>query len=146
MAEQSDAAQLAVELRTVVFRLIKKLRSQSSAHSKISLTERSVLKLLDQHPQLLPTELAAREKVTTQAMSQILRHLTELGYITRQALEADKRKVGISLSAEGRAYLQEVRHEVDEWLVKALQETCSTEELAKVHQVLPALTKLVDAE
>jgi len=146
MSEQPDAAQLGVELRTVVFRLIKKLRSQSSMHGKLSLTERSVLKLLDQHPQLLPTELAAREKVTTQSISQILRHLTELGYITRQALETDKRKVGIALSAEGQAYLQDVRHEVDEWLVKTLQEACSAEELARVQQVLPVLTKLVDAD
>ncbi|OUJ75286.1 MarR family winged helix-turn-helix transcriptional regulator [Hymenobacter crusticola] len=144
MGEQSDAVQLAAELRTVIFRLIKKLRGQSPTHAKISLTERAVLKLLDQHQQLQPTELAAREKVTTQAMSQVLRHLTELGYITRQPLETDKRKVGIALSQEGRVLLENVRLEVDEWLHVALKESCSIEELASVRQVLPVLTKLVD--
>jgi len=144
MAEQTDAAQLAAELRMVVFRLIKKIRSQSPIHGTLSLTERAVLKLLDQHPQLLPTELAAKEKVTTQAMSQILKHLTELGYITRQPSETDKRKVGVALSSEGRALLQNVRLEVDEWLLKALQEACSAEEVASLRQVVPVLTKLVD--
>jgi len=144
MAEQTDAAQLAAELCMVVFRLIKKIRSQSPIHGTLSLTERAVLKLLDQHPQLLPTELAAKEKVTTQAMSQILKHLTELGYITRQPSETDKRKVGVALSSEGRALLQNVRLEVDEWLLKALQEACSAEEVASLRQVVPVLTKLVD--
>jgi DNA-binding MarR family transcriptional regulator len=144
MSDQSEAAQLAAELRTVIFRLIKKLRSQSPTHGKISLTERAVLKLLDQHQQLLPTELAAMEKVTAQAMSQVLKHLAELGYITRQPSEIDKRKVGVALTEQGRAFLQNVRLEVDEWLHVALQEACSPEELASLHQAMPILTKLVD--
>ncbi|WP_324675832.1 MarR family winged helix-turn-helix transcriptional regulator [Hymenobacter sp. GOD-10R] len=144
MSDQSEAAYLAVELRTVLFRLIKKLRSQSPTHGKMSLTERSVLKLLDQHQQLLPTELAAMEKVTTQAMSQILKHLAELGYITRQPSGIDKRKVGVALSEQGRALLQDVRLEVDEWLHVALQEACSPQERASLHQAMPILTKLVD--
>ena len=129
-----------------MIRLIKKLRSQSPTRASLSLTEGSVLKLLDQHEQLLPSELAAMEKVTTQSMSQILKHLTEVGYITRQSLETDKRKVSITLSAAGKAVLQNVQLEVDEWLHKALQETCSAEELASVRQALPVLTKLVDFE
>jgi DNA-binding MarR family transcriptional regulator len=144
MDGQSEAAHLAAELRTVIFRLIKKLRSQSPTHGKISLTERSVLKLLDQHQQLLPTELAAMEKVTTQAMSQVLKHLAELGYITRQPSEIDRRKVGVALSEQGRAFLQNVRLEVDEWLHVALQEACSPAELASLHRAMPILTKLVD--
>lgn len=144
MSLQPDTVHLASELRTVVARLVKKLRSHSSMHSSLSLTERAVIKLLARHEQLLPSELAAQEKVTTQSMSQILGHLSELGYIMRNPSATDKRKVFISLSAAGQAFVVTVHQETDEWLHQALQKTCSAEELASLHQALPALAKLVD--
>ncbi len=84
MSNQNNSVQLASDLRTVITRLIKKLRSKSATSGKLSLTERSTISLLDQHKELLPSELAAMEKITTQSMSQILNHLLELGYITRK--------------------------------------------------------------
>ncbi|GAB2864126.1 MarR family winged helix-turn-helix transcriptional regulator [Hymenobacter ruber] len=146
MPDQSDTLHLAAELRTVVSRLVKKLRSHSQTHSSLSLTERSVVKLLAQNGQMLPSELAAQEKVTTQSMSQILSHLAELGYITRQPSATDKRKVLIGLSAAGEALIPAVQQETNEWLHQALQKTCSAQELASLRQALPALTKLVDFE
>ncbi|MGI4866387.1 MAG: MarR family winged helix-turn-helix transcriptional regulator [Janthinobacterium lividum] len=134
---------LATDLRTVVTRLVKKLRAHSPSREQLSLTERSVVRLLDQHPHLLPSDLAAREKVTAQAMSQILRHLAERGYVTRQPAPDDRRKVLIALSATGRQLLQTVRQERDEWLQAALS-TCSATELASLQQALPVLTKLVE--
>ena len=144
MAVQSDTLALATDLRTAVTRLVKKLRAHSPSREKLSLTERSVVRLLDQHPHLLPSELAAMEKVTTQAMSQILSHLSARGYITRQPAATDRRKVLIAISDAGRALLQTARQERDEWLHQALQESCSAEELANLQQALPILTKLLD--
>jgi len=143
MSSLSDIQPLAAELRTVLTRLIKKLRNHSPTRDKLSLTERSVIKQLDQQPRL-PSELAALEKVTTQSMSQIVSHLHELGYITRQPSAIDKRKVFITLSAQGQGVLLALRKEADEWLQNALQATCSDAELAALHQALPALAKLVD--
>src|SRR6201995_31117 len=119
MTPQKDL-QLASELRTTLTRLIKKLRKKSETGEGLSLTERSTMALLDQHKELLPNELAAMEKITTQSMSQILAHLLELGYITRRTSPDDKRKAIISLSANGSAVLYQVRNERDEWLSKAL--------------------------
>ena len=142
----TNPAQLSTELRTVVTRLMKKLRSHSPTRERLSLTERAVIRQLDEHRQLLPSELAAREKVTAQSMSQILRHLGELGYITRQPQAADKRKVLVSLSAAGLELLHTVRHERDEWLQQTLRDTCSEQELAQLHGVLPLLARLVEAD
>ena len=138
--------ELTIELRTVITRLIKKLRSQSPTHTKLSLTERSVIKLLDKQKEMLPNEIAKMEKVTTQSMSQILNHLLALGYIIRKPSETDKRKVMISLSEAGQAILHAVRNEVDEWLSKAIQETCSTEDKAILRQALVPLSKLVEVD
>ncbi len=145
MPPPPDSQQIAAEIRTIVTRLMKKLRSHSPTRDKLSLTERSVIKQLDQQP-MLPSELAAQEKVTTQSMSQILSHLSELGYITRQPSATDKRKVLITLSAAGQAVLLAVRQEADEWLQNALQATCSPQELALLGQALPILTRLVDID
>ncbi len=143
VAEQKDT-QLAADLRMVITRLIKKLRAKSSTSDKLSLTERSTIALLDHHKQLLPNELAAMEKITTQSMSQILNHLLELGYINRKTSETDKRKAIISLSESGQNVLYKVRNEREEWLNKALKETCTAKELAVLQQAIAPLTKLVD--
>jgi DNA-binding MarR family transcriptional regulator len=141
-----DDSQLAPDLRTVISRLIKKLRSHSSGRSPLSMTERSVIKSLHEQPDLLPGELAKREKVTSQSMSQILQHLDALGYIVRQPLESDRRKVGISLSESGRQFLETTRHERDEWLSDAIRKTCSPDEQALLRRALEPLTRLLDVE
>jgi len=143
MTEQKDFL-LASELRTVVTRLIKKLRKQSSTADKLSLTERSIIALLDKHVELLPNELAAMEKITTQSMSQILSKLQQMDLIKRRISETDKRKAIITLSDMGRTLLNQIRNERNEWLNKALEATCTTEEKELLKQAIGPLTKLVD--
>lgn len=144
MTNEQDNQQLASDLRTVITRLIKKLRTKSATGAKLSLTERSTLALLDVHKELLPSELAAMEKITTQSMSQILNHLFELGYIHRRISKTDKRKSIISLSKTGQTILYKVRTERDEWLNKALKETCTLKEQDLLRRSIATLTKLVD--
>ena len=144
MANIQQNTQLASDMRTVLTRLIKKLRTKSSLSGHLSLTERSTIALLDAHKELLASELAAMEKVTTQSMSQILAHLLELGYIHRKPSPTDGRKFIISLSKTGTKVLHDVRNARDEWLNNALQQTCTAEEQATLQRALGVLTKLVD--
>lgn len=143
MNDQSTR-QLASSLRNAITRLTKKLRTRSATGEKLSLTERSTIALLDQHQQLMPTELAAMEHITTQSMSQVLSNLQELGLIIRTASETDKRKVLISLSPLGTETLHRVRNEREEWLNKALNELCTPEERELLQKALVPLGKLVD--
>ena len=143
MKEKTDI-QLASELRTVVTRLIKKLRKKSATGMMLSLTERSTMSLLDQHGELLPNELASMEKITNQSMSQILNHLSELGYINRRISKEDKRKSIISLSAKGAAVLKQVRSERDSWLFEAINQTCSAEEIKILKKAIEPLKRLVE--
>ncbi len=143
MAIQSDI-QLASEIRTVVTRLIKKLRKKSTTGLSLSLTERSTMSLLDQYGELLPNELATMEKITGQSMSQILGHLAELGYINRRISEEDKRKSLISLSEVGQAVLKQVRSERDSWLFQAISKTCSANDLQILKKAILPLQRLVE--
>ncbi len=136
--------QLASDLRTVLGRLVKKLRKESPTGLQLSLTERSTMSLLYKHKALLPSELAAMEMITNQSMSQVLNHLSERGYIIRVPSETDKRKVNISLSKEGETTLLQFRQERNEWLANAIAEVCTPEEQMLLKQVIAPLTKLVE--
>lgn len=144
MVSELDDKQLATELRVTLTRLVKKLRSQSSTRNLVSLTERSVMKLLDEYQQLLPSEIAKMEKVTTQSMSQILNHLAELGYVVRMPSETDGRKVMVSLTETGKGVLEASRNELSEWLDRAIRESCSAEDKEILRKALDPLTKLVN--
>ncbi len=146
MANDPTTHQLASDLRLVITRLIKKLRIKSETGAMLSLTERSTLALLDQHKQLLPSELASMEKITTQSMSQILNKLMEAGYITRKISADDKRKSIISLTKAGENTLYKVRNEREEWLNKALDEICTEKEKSMLRNAIEPLRKLVDYE
>jgi DNA-binding MarR family transcriptional regulator len=141
--EQSNL-QLASELRTAVTLLFKKLRKKAASGQTLSLTERSTMGLLFTYKQLLPNQLAAMEKITTQSMSQVLNKLMELGYITRTASEVDKRKVIIALSPQGEEMITRMRSERDEWLNKAIRETCTPEEQETLSKLIKPLIKLID--
>jgi len=145
MAKQTDI-QLASELRTVVSRMVKKLRKKSETGMALSLTERSTMGLLDQHGELLPNELASMEKITNQSMSQILNHLSELGYINRRTSKEDKRKSIITLSPKGAAVLRQVRSERDNWLYQAINQTCTADEIGILKKAIQPLTRVLNFE
>ena len=137
--------QFASDLRTVVTRLVKKLRKKSITGQQLSLTERSTLSsLLACENGMLPSELASAEKITNQSMSQILSGFLDKGFIMRTSSETDKRKVIISITEKGKAIIMQVLSERDEWLNEALRETCTEEERDLIKKALGPLTKLVD--
>ncbi len=146
MSIQETDLQLASDFRTIISRMIKKLRSKSSVTQKLSLTERSVIKLLIEYKELVPSELAAMEKITSQSMSQIVNHLFEEGYIIRKESKTDKRKVLISLTKAGQNLYYKTIHERDEWLRKAMQETLSARELEMLRKMIEPLSRLVEFE
>jgi DNA-binding MarR family transcriptional regulator len=143
MAQNPDL-ELASELRALLARLIRKMRKESVTGQHLSLTERSTLSALYQQKQMLPSELASSEKITNQSMSQILNHLMELGYITRTASDTDKRKVLISLTKLGEKTLLQVRAERNEWLAKAISDSCNEEEINLLKKVIGPLSRIVD--
>lgn len=136
--------EVAGALRTVLHRLVKILRRETKDEAQLSLTERSTLGLLYQHGELLPSDIARMEKVTTQSMSQIINNLFEVGFIHKHPSAEDRRKVLLSLTPAGRESVEERRHNKEEWLAKALYEKVSPEERELVMKTLTVLEKLMD--
>ena len=138
--------QLASDLRTVMVRLVKKLRKKSETGTALSLTERSTMSLLDQHGELLPNQLAGMEQITNQSMSQILKHLDELGYIKRKISKEDRRNSIITLSPKGTSLLRQVQSERDTWFSNAINETCTAHEIGVLRKAIQPLTRLLNLE
>ncbi len=140
----AEDLEMATVLRVTFHRMIKQLRRETRNDARLSQTERSTLGLLDLHGELLPSDIARMEKVTTQSVSQVVNHLTELKYIGKRASEEDRRKVLISLTEEGKVYLEQMRQDKQEWLAKSLYEKMSPEEKQLLMEAVKLMTKLMD--
>lgn len=139
-----DDIKIAAELRTVISRLMKVLRRETSNKEGLSLTERSTLFLIYQSTIILPSELAAIEKVTTQSMSQIINKLLQLDYINKTVSGQDKRKTLITLTSAGKEIVERIKKEREEWLAKTINVKISSEEKELLAKSIDVLKKLVE--
>jgi len=114
---------LATDLREVVGRMIRRLRTEFA----MPLTQAAVLGHLDREGAQSIGELAARENVRPQSMSQTLAELEALGLVNRASDAADGRRIIISLTDEGLAKLTEERARRDGWLAQAISELTPAE-------------------
>jgi DNA-binding MarR family transcriptional regulator len=139
----TNTYEAAASLRSTVTRLARQLRKQNIT-SDFSNAELLTMGLLDQHGKLLPSALAELERISAQAISQILNRLEEVGCVNRIMDEADKRKSVVSLTEKGIQHLHENRRIKEEWLVKAMEKLFSAEELALIEAFLPLLQRLAE--
>jgi DNA-binding MarR family transcriptional regulator len=135
--------EVAASLRSTVTRLVRQLRKQNIS-SDFSNAELLTMGLLDQHGKLLPSALAEMERISAQAISQILNRLEEVGCVNRVMDETDKRKSVVSLTEKGIQHLHENRRIKEEWLVKAMDKLFSAEELSLIEAFLPLLQRLAE--
>lgn len=106
-------------LRMATFRLARRLRSQRAVDT-MSDGQFAVLAALSAHGAHTLGELADRERVSAPSMNRTVNCLEESGYLTRTPDEADRRKVNIALTDDGRAVVTETVRRRDSWLEQAL--------------------------
>jgi DNA-binding MarR family transcriptional regulator len=136
--------EVAAALRTVIHRLVKLLRRETHEKGPFSLTERSVLGSLYQLGEQAPSALAQVEKVTSQSMSQIINNLDQAGMINKTPSGEDKRKILLSLSPAGRAYVEDARDRKQEWLAHALQQKVNAQEKDVLMEAMKILIKIIE--
>jgi DNA-binding MarR family transcriptional regulator len=131
---------LASELRVVVGRIVRRLRSDR----KYGLTQVAVLGRLDrQGPQ--PTgQLAKREGVRPQSMSQTVAELEAAGLVTRSADASDGRRSLVALTDAGRAVLHEDRAEREGYLAELINDRLNDEERELLTRAVDLLRRISD--
>ncbi len=133
---------LAAGLGTQMSRLVKVMRKEARNDEQLSLTERSTLSNIYHFAPILPGELAAMEKVTTQAMSQVINQLLEQGLIEKNTSTEDRRKSIITLTDKGRQLVRRRKREKEEWLSRSISDKLSPEERQVLIAAVVILTKL----
>jgi DNA-binding MarR family transcriptional regulator len=134
---------VADSLRPTLLRLARELRRERIAG--VSPHQVGLLMSIKYAPGVTVGELAADERVSTAAMSKRVSRLERDGLVARTQSEADRRRVGLTLTEEGQRTLRRVRSRRTAWLASRLEEL-SREELAAVGAATEPLARLLDDE
>jgi DNA-binding MarR family transcriptional regulator len=137
----ADPAAVANGLRPVLLRLGRELRRESEA---LGVTSRQVtlMWLIRERPGLSLRELAAEERISAPALSGHVDRLERAGLIERVRSADDRRRVGLTITADGARLLRRVRAQRTTWLAERLQ-GLAPEELASVEAALEPLRRLL---
>jgi DNA-binding MarR family transcriptional regulator len=134
--------EVAHSIRDLVTRMNRRLRKQFSNPEQLSVAELNVIQLLIDNKQLLPSELCTQLNLSSQYVSQVLNRLTELGYISRQAVSSDKRKSYAVITTKGNEWLVDSRREREEWLAMAISKQYSAADKSLIQKVVALLAAL----
>ncbi|MBB4683546.1 MarR family winged helix-turn-helix transcriptional regulator [Amycolatopsis jiangsuensis] len=133
-----SAVEASQRIRTVVGRLRRRILNAASAED-ITLAQVSVLTHLTRSPGRTVSELAAADGVRHQSMTSTISSLHTRGLVERAPDPTDRRRMLITLTAEGHRRVAEGRQLRQEWLTGQLQDRCTEEER---HLVIAAMTVL----
>ena len=136
-----NKTEFASDIRAIATRLVRNLRQkhEDSSYSHVDLLTMS---LIHEHGSLLPSELAQLERVSAQAISQVVQKLHDDGCIKKAIDKNDKRKTTLSLTAKGKQIMNKVWEQKNEWLVHAIDDLFSEKEIATIEKALPLLKRL----
>ena len=136
----NDPVVTANRLRPVLLRLARELRRE--IHSLgVTGGQVSLLVAIKHDPGITATALAEREGVSAAGMSGHLARLETAGLIERTRA-ADRRCIGLFLTAEGTKVLKSVQNKRTAWLVARL-DRLDPDERDRVEAAIDALEKLI---
>jgi DNA-binding MarR family transcriptional regulator len=110
--------ELASRLRAAVTRLNRKLRQQALAG--LSPAQASALGTVNRLASPTLGELAAAEQVQPPTVTRLVTSLESAGLVARATDEVDRRVVRVSITAEGRRNLEQIRTLKDAFLTRRL--------------------------
>jgi DNA-binding MarR family transcriptional regulator len=146
MADETDMAARAQDLRLAVGRLARRIRQIYSLDREggATFTEAAILVRLEREGPVSPGELAGREKVTSQAIAAVITKLQRRGLVRRGADPRDGRKVIVSITDAGGAVLRDNEQAVARALIRALAGSFTPDELRRLDDVVPLLNRLAE--
>jgi DNA-binding MarR family transcriptional regulator len=136
----TDPALLASELRLILGRLIRRMRSEG----RIPIAQLAVLGRLDRGGPATVSALASAERVRPQSMSQTVSELETDGLLTRRPDPTDRRQLLVELTDAGHATLADERRHREGWLARAIEEDLSATERRALERALEPLRRLAD--
>jgi DNA-binding MarR family transcriptional regulator len=141
IAVAADPTVLANRLRPVLLQLNRQLRRE--IHSLgVTGGQVSLLVQIKYRPGIGIRELAALERMSVPGMSKFISRLEEAGLVQRAAVEGDRRRVGLTLTAAGQRVLRSVKSKRTAWLSARLRDL-DPEELEAIDAAIEPLAHLL---
>jgi DNA-binding MarR family transcriptional regulator len=137
----NNALELANELRPVLLRLARHVRRET-AELGVTPGQSTLLALIGDHPGITASELADRERISAPGMSAHLDRLEAAQLIVRTR-GTDRRRVGLTLSPEGKRVLKSVRAKRSAWLAERL-DGLNDGERAAIEAAIEPLARLLE--
>jgi DNA-binding MarR family transcriptional regulator len=109
--------ELAATLRDAILRVGRRARNAATMGG-LTVSQISALTTLDSAVQLSPRELAEREQVQPPTLTRIVAKLEARGLLERDPHPTDGRQHVLRISEAGRALLERIRQERNEWLAQ----------------------------
>ena len=142
-ATAADPITAANRLRPVLLQLNRELRRE--IHSLgVTGGQVALLVQIERHPGIGVRELAQRERMSAPGMSKYIGRLEAAGLVRREEL-ADRRRVGLRLTAEAERVLRSVKKRRTAWLAARLREL-SDAELEAVDAAIEPLARLLEVQ
>jgi DNA-binding MarR family transcriptional regulator len=139
-----DTVAVADRLRPLLLRISRELRREADG-AGVSPAHVPLLVAIKYQPGIGVNELAARERMSPAAMSGHVDRLAAAGWVARTPSERDRRRIGLTLTDEGRRILRNVRSRRTVWLARRLG-GLSVQELGAIEAALGPLALLLDEE
>ncbi len=137
------ASALALEMRTLVGKLRRKLREQTG-HEDFTSSEVSVLLRLEKDGPATVSSLARAEAMRPQSMSAVVAVLDAAGLVSGAPDPKDGRQTLFSLTQKCRERMQERRAAKQDWLAKTILAKLSGREQEQLAAALGILARLVE--
>jgi DNA-binding MarR family transcriptional regulator len=145
VAEPQGPVEVANRLRHTLLLLNRQLRRETHALG-VSGGQVTLLVTIRDRPGIGVGELAARERVSPPSMSAAIDRLEAAGLVTRSREQAtDRRRVGLTVTADALRVLRAVKSRRTAWLAERLR-ALSPAELAAVDAAVEPLARLLDTE
>jgi DNA-binding MarR family transcriptional regulator len=138
----TESSTLANRLRPVLLRIARELRRE--IHSLgVTGGQVSLLIQIKRAPGITASALAERERISAPGMSGHIARL-EAAKLIERTRAADRRRIGLTLTAAGDKVLTTVRKRRTAWLAEHLK-GLTDEERETIEAALPALERLLEA-
>ena len=136
-----DTIALADALRPALLQVGRELRREARA-AGVSPEQVSLLVDIKYAPGIGLRDLAARQRVSPPAITKHVDRLERDGLVERTQSQSDRRRVGLTLTAEGQRLLRRVRSRRTAWLAQRL-ERLDAAELAAIEAAVEPLFGLL---
>lgn len=138
----SSAPQVAVDLRAVVARLLRRFR-EAGADDALTPSQASALARLGKGGVSTVSALATAERVRPQSMAATVDALEDLGLLTRSRDPHDGRRQILDLTAAGRARIEGQKEAGAAWLEETLASRVDEEERRTIAAALEILERVL---